>query len=176
MVPEQALQPQHDQQQQEMPGTPRQQQVQLPECDWRECELAAALEGMPTGVLPDEAARAVVAAVAFGLERLHADGLVHRHLCAHTVTLGERACFDTTRCVPCSPCPHFTAEGAPGLCTGVCSAADSGQLYSSSMGFSDASLCMEVQPGRGFAAPSCALHGRFMCASCAHRLSCLIEG
>ena len=69
------------------------------EC-WQPCQLAEALAGAPGG-LPDEAARAVVAAVAFALEALHADGLVHRHVCAHTVHLGERACFDTARRARC---------------------------------------------------------------------------
>lgn len=84
--------PQAPQQQQQSPPA----HAQQPGC-WRECELAEALVSVPAGILPDDAARAVIASVAFGLERLHADGLAHRHVCAHTVVLGERGCFDTAR-------------------------------------------------------------------------------
>lgn len=71
------------------------------EC-WRPCELAEVLATAPAG-LPDEASRAIVAAVAYALERLHADGLVHRNVSANTVFLGERSCFDTARWVHYPP-------------------------------------------------------------------------
>lgn len=67
------------------------------ENSWKEGTLWEALQSAPHGV-PNEAARAVVASVAYGLEHMHRDGLVHRNVSTKTVVLGELSCFDTARC------------------------------------------------------------------------------
>jgi hypothetical protein len=64
---------------------------------WQQGTLWEALQGAANGV-SDEAARAVMGNVAFGLEHLHRDGLIHRHISTRTVVLGELPCFDTARC------------------------------------------------------------------------------
>ncbi len=63
---------------------------------WRPGGLWEVMRGAPAG-LSDEAARSVVANVAYALLRMHEDGLVHRHVSVCTVVLGEHPCFDTAR-------------------------------------------------------------------------------
>jgi hypothetical protein len=66
---------------------------------WQPGGLWEVMRGAPAG-LSDEAARSVLANVAYALLRMHEDGLVHRHVSLCTVVLGEIPCFDTARHAP----------------------------------------------------------------------------
>lgn len=82
---------------------------------WQPGGLWEVMSVAPMGLV-DEAARSVVANVAYGLQCMHEDSLVHRHVSICTVVLGEHPCFDTARQGPYTSSTHVGTPSITLLC------------------------------------------------------------